>query len=332
MDNADTFASSALAGGDKAIPPHETGLKREQDSVDDFEHLGGETSRREELGASPFHERKMATQSFLDTEREEMFVQPVRAELAIPNQPPVGSLIDKIVDHVADKFTDSESDADTAGESPLHRPESARVDQELSPSVAVADPTPVLAPSPAPEPSKPIPSASTEQKFDVKPELPSKQVLEHFESEISSPKLEPEPLKPESIVSKMEQKISKMDPLVEPVPISAPFKHEPSAPLEPEPAPLKPEAAPLKPAPVAPAPAKPAPPPTFDESRSPTAHVIEAEVIFCQMGLAIVKGLTVNVPTSWRVLWPDRPTSTVTQRRAVAPSLTKINTRSSRTA
>ncbi|XP_063625814.1 reticulon-1 isoform X1 [Cydia splendana] len=188
------------------LPP----MKREQDSTDDFEHLGREGRDDSE---SPRHgPARLATQNFLDMERD-VFADPPRAP----------SATDKLADQLADKFTDSESDADTAGESPLHRPAPV--------SAPAPDPTPVLAP--APVPAAVLPPAPAPAPTPAPPaELPR-----------------PEPPKP-----------------VESAPKPAPA---------PAPAPVV--AAP-KPAPEPP---KPAPEP----SRTPVAHVIEAEVIFCQMGL-----------------------------------------------
>ncbi|XP_039751655.1 reticulon-1 isoform X2 [Pararge aegeria] len=207
MDSADKLIAG-LASGDGAAP---AGLKREQDSTDDFEHLDG---RRDE----PERGARHSAQSFLDAEREE-FVDSPRAPSA-----------DK-ADHLADKFTDSESDADTAGESPLHRPE--------PPRAPAPDPTPALAPTLAPAP-EPQPSAEPAKPTEPKPE--------------PAPQPKPEPVQP-----------------------------------KPEPVQLKPEPTQSKPDPV---PQKPEPPswqppvePAAEPLRAPVAHVIEAEVIFCQMGL-----------------------------------------------
>ncbi|XP_053613145.1 reticulon-1 isoform X2 [Plodia interpunctella] len=75
-------------------------------------------------------------------------------------------------------------------------------------------------------------------------------------------------------------------PVLAPTPAPAPVLKPASEPIPPEPKPtLVPE--PVQPPLVAPAPA-PAPQPaaaTPEPARAPVAHVIEAEVIFCQMGL-----------------------------------------------
>lgn len=248
MDNADALLGG-LGGGDSGAVPakvsNEPALKREQDSVDDFEHLDREGPKRDDFNESPIHYTGAAramTQSFLDTEREELFVEPARAPAPISE-----NLSEKLSDHIADKFTDSESES--AGESPMHRPdpkpeplppvselpkpsaptsESAALLDDPTP-VLVATPAPKLTPEPAVEPPKPV----TIQE-DPKP----------------ATKVEPAPV-----------------PKVEPPPPS-PKAETPSPKAE---APSKPQA---KPEPV------PAP-----IARAPTAHVIEAEVIFCQMGL-----------------------------------------------
>lgn len=207
METTDLLGS--LAGGDK-LPEAIDSLKREQDSVDDFEHLEREGKRDE----SPFHHaaaERSATQGFLDTEREELFVDTPRAP----------SVADKLSDHLADKFTDSESEV-SAGESPLHRPEPPKPSAPTTePAAPVFDTTPILAPSPAPV-AKPDPVP------EVKPE----------------PKLAPVP---------------EAKPIV-PEPVPAPVVKEPAP--QPKPTPKEPEVI-----------------------KAPTAHVIEAEVIFCQMGL-----------------------------------------------
>ncbi|XP_045768873.1 reticulon-1 isoform X2 [Maniola jurtina] len=216
MDKADKLIAG-LASGDGAPAEErpEAALKREHDSTDDFEHL-----KRDESEAAPPAAARHATQSFLDMERDE-FVDSPRAPSAERDQ-------------LADKFTDSESDADTAGESPLHRPEPPRPPApEPVPPVAL-DPTPVLAPTPAPVASAPA-----------------------FTPAASAPAPEAEP----------------------------PRKEEPVAPPKPtEPKPEPPKPAPVQAQPEPPSrkpPAEPAPEPP----RAPIAHVIEAEVIFCQMGL-----------------------------------------------
>ncbi|XP_063533581.1 reticulon-1 isoform X2 [Cydia strobilella] len=194
------------------LPP----MKREQDSTDDFEHLGREGRDDSE---SPRHgPARLATQNFLDMERD-VFADPPRAP----------SAADKLADQLADKFTDSESDADTAGESPLHRPAPVA---PLSAPAPAPEPTPVLAPAPSPAPVV-TPAAAP------------------------APALAPAP------------------------PVEVP-RPEPPKPLEPAP---QPKPAPV-PAPVAaPKPAPEPPKPAPEPSRTPVAHVIEAEVIFCQMGL-----------------------------------------------
>ncbi|CAH0581066.1 unnamed protein product [Chrysodeixis includens] len=212
MDGADALLGG-LASGDTApgsdAPPVEPTMKRDQDSTDDFEHL--ERDGRREAGESPHRQSAAVTRSFLDMERE-LLVDAPRAPSAS-------------ADHIADKFTDSESDADTAGESPMHRPELARAaaytpEPPLDPTPVLAPAAPVLAPSPAPVPSAPEKPLPEEPKPAAVPELKAE-----------TPK--PEIAKPE------------------------PAKSEPTLPQ------------------------KPAAP----EPLRPTAHVIEAEVIFCQMGL-----------------------------------------------
>lgn len=224
MDNVEDLLGG-LESGDKgpAAPPPP--MKREQDSTDDFEHLERE-GRRDEAGESPLHSApaaRLASQNFLDMERDE-FV----------DQPRAPSAADKLADQLADKFTDSESDAD-AGESPLHRP-------APPPPASQPDPTPVLAPAPAPVPT-PAPAPAPVPVATPAPE--------------PAPVARPEPVAP---------------PKVEPA-ASAPAPASVPAPApKPEPVVAPPEpAVPLKPA--------------KEPSRTPIAHVIEAEVIFCQMGL-----------------------------------------------
>lgn len=216
MDSADALLGG-LASGDTApvadAPPVEPTMKRDQDSTDDFEHL--ERDGRREAGESPNRQPAAATRSFLDMERE-LLVDAPRAPSAS-------------ADHIADKFTDSESDADTAGESPMHRPELAR-NAAYTPEPP-HDPTPVLAPaapSPAPAPA-PAPA--------------------------------PVPSAPEK-----------------------PLPEEPKAATVPEPKPESPKPEIAKPEPTKSEPILPQKPAAPEPSR-PTAHVIEAEVIFCQMGL-----------------------------------------------
>lgn len=203
-------------------------LKREHDSLDDFEHLDKD-GRREDFLESTFHQQpevaRVSSQSFLDNERD-LFVDAPRA-------PSVDKLSDKLSDHLADKFTDSESD--TAGESPMHRP--------LPPAhhdITLVDTTPLMKPATAPQ-------------------LPV--------TKISS----------ESLIPEFE--LLKPDPVKIPDPL----------PLIPEPAPFEPvkpvikEPELPKPTPEVKAPAKIAP----EAPKSPPAHVIEAEVIFCRMGLGM---------------------------------------------
>lgn len=208
MDSADNLLGG-LASGDTASLPAAVApvpLKREHDSTDDFEHLERE---RGPGGAEAEPQPRLATQSFLDMERD-IFLDSARAP----------SAADKL-DHLADKFTDSESDADTAGESPLHRP-----------APRAAPPVDLLA-----EP-------------------------------VSAPAAEPAPRAPAKL------------------PVEAPAPPAPVA--APAPAPSAPSAAvpePKAPTPEPPQPAAAPPVAAAEPARAPTAHVIEAEVIFCQMGL-----------------------------------------------
>ncbi|KAH9642103.1 hypothetical protein HF086_007223 [Spodoptera exigua] len=215
MDSADALLGG-LASGDSVpageIPPLEPTMKRDQDSMDDFEHL--DRDGKKDAGESPHRQPAAATRSFLDMERE-LLSEPPRAPSAS-------------ADHIADKFTDSESDADTAGESPIHRvePRTEAVRAAGYTPEPPSDPTPVLPPAAAPAPiSPPAPSAP------MAPEKP----LPEEPKPAKSPEPTPEP------------------PIVEPVP-------KQSEPVPP-------------PKPVAP------------EPKRQIAHVIEAEVIFCQMGL-----------------------------------------------
>uniref|UniRef100_A0A2A4K219 C2 NT-type domain-containing protein n=1 Tax=Heliothis virescens TaxID=7102 RepID=A0A2A4K219_HELVI len=73
---------------------------------------------------------------------------------------------------------------------------------------------------------------------------------------------------------------------IAPVAPEKPLPEEPKPPATPEPAPEPPKPEPPKPEPVKSEPAAP-PKPTAQEPKRPVAHVIEAEVIFCQMGLVI---------------------------------------------
>ncbi|CAH0750006.1 unnamed protein product [Diatraea saccharalis] len=231
MDSADALLGG-LGSGDTVSPAPvapvaEHTLKRDQDSMDDFEHLERD---KQEPGESPLHHHRVASQSFLDMEREEIMAPP---------RVPSGA--DKLIDHLADKFTDSESDADTAGESPLHRPEpvkaSAPTMEPLAPKSV--DPMPVLAPAPAPVPVQPVAAA-------VPPMSAPESIVETRSEPPRVPTPEPKPEPPKHV----------------PVP-------------QPEPAAPQPK----------PAPAVVSPKPEAVQPRAPTAHIIEAEVIFCQMGL-----------------------------------------------
>ncbi|XP_038214465.1 reticulon-1-like isoform X2 [Zerene cesonia] len=246
MDNADALLAG-LASGDRApadVLVPEPAMKRDQDSMDDFEHLDRE-GKKEEVGESPLHmaqsTTRNATQSFLDMERDEF--------LDTPRAP---SVTEKS-DHLADKFTDSESDA---GESPLHRPAPpapvAARDPTPEPS-APMDPTPALIPTPAQKAPEPVPVPTSELKTEMV-SAPT----------ISEPKEEPKPITKEV---KAPEPAPELPPAAAPKPEPVPEKKEP-IPEKNEPAPTK---APMEPKPEA--------------TRGPTAHVIEAEVIFCQMGL-----------------------------------------------
>ncbi|CAG4967015.1 unnamed protein product [Colias eurytheme] len=245
MDGADTLLAG-LASGDRAsadVLVPEPAMKRDQDSMDDFEHLDRE-GKKEEVGESPLHmpqsTTRNATQSFLDMERDEF--------LDTPRAP---SVTEKS-DHLADKFTDSESDA---GESPLHRPVPPATharDPTPEPS-APMDPTPALIPAPAQKAPEPVPEPTPALKTEIVA-APT----------ISEPKEEAKPVTKEI---KDPEPAPALPPAAAPKPEPIPEKKEPVAEKK-EPAPAK-----------APAESKPEP------TRGPTAHVIEAEVIFCQMGL-----------------------------------------------
>lgn len=237
MDNTDVHLGG-FASGDKAPAPDSDligAMKRDQDSTDDFEHVDRD-GKRDHM-ESPQHHNVAATRSFLDMERE-LLVDAPRAPSA---------------DHIADKFTDSESDADTAGESPLHRPATHQISEPLIDTTPVIAPAPVAAPTPA---SAPILSPSPVPAFLDKP-LPE----EPKPTAVLEPK--PEPPKPE---------LPKPEPIKSELP-----KLETPKPETPKPEPPKAE-------PVQKEPSPPPKPVMFETSR-PTAHVIEAEVIFCQMGL-----------------------------------------------
>ncbi|XP_045534672.1 reticulon-3 isoform X2 [Papilio machaon] len=234
------FASGDAVPAGEAPPPQ--ALKRDQDSTDDFEHLERE-GKRDEF-ESPSHQHgtaRAATQNFLDMERDE-FVDTPRAP----------SVTDKLADHIADKFTDSESEADTAGESPLHRPEpSVHVDSVPTPEVpkqelrAQPEPTPLQAATPAATAAPP----------------PTPTPIVH------SSTLPPKPVAlPETDIK---AKVEPATPAAEPVPKAPSQPAAPKAPSQP----------------AAPVTAAPVPERKPEAVRAPTAHVIEAEVIFCQMGL-----------------------------------------------
>lgn len=204
----------------------------------------------EHLQESPVHASRAVTQSFLDMERD------------LFETPRAPSAADRL-DHLADKFTDSESDADTA-ESPMHRPAPAvPATNAAAPPVSSHEAAPLLAPfadKPAPAPPTPEPAPTPALAEPAKPAL-----------------VPVEPLKPA------------------PVPIELP-KHAPAEPPKPAPVEQKPVPAPVeipKPAPAPVEPSKHAPQPSAPQPsplqpvqvRAPVAHVIEAEVIFCQMGL-----------------------------------------------
>ncbi|XP_047508762.1 reticulon-1 isoform X2 [Pieris napi] len=232
MDGADTLITG-LASGDRApadaVVP-EASMKRDQDSVDDFEHLEGE-GKKDDISDSPLHSARNTTQSFLDMERD-VFLDTPRAP----------SVTEKS-EHIADKFTDSESDA---GESPMHRPVPAKArDPEPAPPT---DPTPVL---PA---TVTIPAPSQEKK-EPEPEL-----ISDVAPIINEVKPELKPMtSPDILLKPLESKTETISTVVEP-----------------KPAPAQPATAPAPVVSVKPKPEAP---------RGPTAHIIEAEVIFCQMGL-----------------------------------------------
>ncbi|KPJ13347.1 Zinc metalloprotease zmpB [Papilio machaon] len=235
------FASGDAVPAGEAPPPQ--ALKRDQDSTDDFEHLERE-GKRDEF-ESPSHQHgtaRAATQNFLDMERDE-FVDTPRAP----------SVTDKLADHIADKFTDSESEADTAGESPLHRPEpSVHVDSVPTPEV----PKQELRAQPEPTPLQ----AATPAATAAPPPTPTPIVL--------SSTLPPKPVAlPETDIK---AKVEPATPAAEPVPKAPSQPAAPKAPSQP----------------AAPVTAAPVPERKPEAVRAPTAHVIEAEVIFCQMGLA----------------------------------------------
>lgn len=245
MDKSESPLGALARGDVDGKNNDQSGLKREQDSVDDFEHLEGEATKRDDFNDSPIHHLNAgaASQSFLDTEREELFVQPPRV-----SAPTKENLTDKVIDHLADKFTDSESEA-SVGESPIHRavpkaePTLPIVTEALKPNApsesTYRDPTPVLAPTPTPTtPSVPMPTPA--------PETTPTPAATPAPASVSKPDTEPAAA-----------------PVTKPAP--TPIHKE-------EPMPI-PKATPSKP--------EPSPPPA---SRAP-AHVIEAEVIFCQMGL-----------------------------------------------
>ncbi|XP_013178823.1 PREDICTED: reticulon-3-like isoform X2 [Papilio xuthus] len=221
------FASGDAVPASEA-PPSQT-LKRDQDSTDDFEHLERE-GKKDEFGESPSHQHgtaRAATQNFLEMERDE-FVDTPRAP----------SVTDKLADHIADKFTDSESEADTAGESPLHRPKPP-VHVDTAPAAEVTKQEPRAQPDPAPlQAAEPATTAAP-------PPTPAPFVHS---------------LPPELSETGIEARVEPATPAAE-----APHK------------------APSQPA--APATAAPATESKPESVRAPTAHVIEAEVIFCQMGL-----------------------------------------------
>ncbi|XP_050347091.1 reticulon-1 isoform X2 [Nymphalis io] len=239
MDSSDKVIGG-LASGDSATPDvltSEANMKRDQDSMDDFEHLDREGKRDDHEG-SPIHgahgAARHVTQSFLDMERDE-FVDTPRAP----------SVTEK-AEHLADKFTDSESDADTAGESPLHRPEPPKQSAQTPepPVPATHDPTPTLAPTHAPSP--------------VLPPMPTVETKSELVKEVVSPK----PVEPELA-----------DPKPQPPP------------PQPKPEPEQPKQEPPSPKPTPESKPEPKQEPKPEPQRNPTAHVIEAEVIFCQMGL-----------------------------------------------
>ncbi|CAK1601440.1 unnamed protein product [Parnassius mnemosyne] len=244
MDAADSLLGG-LASGDIA-PAAEVApaLKREQDSTDDFEHLDRE-SKRDEAGESPIHQHgaaRTATQSFLDMERDELFVDTPRAP----------SVTEKQADHFADKFTDSESEADTAGESPLHRPGPPQQKSNAPPETSIVVPQPAYEPTPTPAPTAtplPTPAPAPVPTPSPVPSAPEAKVETRPESKVET--------------STATKDMSHPAPVTESKPLQEPTPPAKSALTDPEP---KPEA---KPEPV----------------KAPTAHVIEAEVIFCQMGL-----------------------------------------------
>lgn len=258
MDSTDALLGG-LAGGDKALDAAqiEPNMKRDQDSTDDFEHLERDPKRD-----SPQKQQSAATRSFLDMEREFLMDAP-RAPSA---------------DHIADKFTDSESDADTAGESPMHRPVLPRTPEPL------LDLTPVMAPAPAsaPAPSAPAPSVPASAPALVEAPSPVPTPLDITLPEkpkpAATPEPEPEASKPEPPKSELPKpELPKPEPpKPELIKVELP-KPEPPKPELPKPEPPKPEPVKRELSP----PPKASPP----EPSRPTAHVIEAEVIFCQMGL-----------------------------------------------
>ncbi|XP_045533383.1 reticulon-1 isoform X2 [Pieris brassicae] len=233
MDGADTFLTG-LASGDRApadaVVP-EASMKRDQDSVDDFEHLEGE-GKKDDISDSPLHGARNTTQSFLDMERD-VFLDTPRAP----------SVTEKL-EHIADKFTDSESDA---GESPMHRPVPPKA-RDPEPAAPI-DPTPVLTPA-----TVTIPAPSQEK------EEPEPKLISDVAPIINEVKSDFKPMSsPDVLLKPSESKTETISTVVEP-----------------KPAPAQPASAPAPVVSVKPKPEAP---------RGPTAHIIEAEVIFCQMGL-----------------------------------------------
>lgn len=134
-------------------------LKREQNSLDDFEHLESD-NKREETGESSLNLLegvRSSTHNFLESERD-MFVDQPRAPSA-----------DKLSDHMAEKFTDSESDA--AGESPMHRPAEKPFRATPEPFI---DQTPPVMPKFV-EPIKPSAPKEEIKPVPVEPSVPKQE-------------------------------------------------------------------------------------------------------------------------------------------------------------
>ncbi|XP_050669762.1 reticulon-3 isoform X2 [Leptidea sinapis] len=206
MTSADALLSGLASGDSAPGAPPEPAMKRDQDSLDDFEHLDREGRKVE---GSPARASAAVSQSFIDMERA-----PSATER---------------LEHLADKFTDSESDAEPA-ESPRR----------------------------VPQPAPPADTNADEDLLGFKSTEDDAKVIQDKSKVVP----EPAPVSPAPAAVSPQAESSSAAPVPTVVPVAAP------SPPQVDPAPPAAKVTPRE-----------------EPPRAPTAHIIEAEVIFCRMGL-----------------------------------------------